>query len=601
MICWPGLNKNNLKEEKMYQWDLTPFYLGFDDPKFNEDIESYFAMVDQAIAAFGSPCQDKAAFLEEILKRQEQLYLTGSKIYAFISLNSSADTQNLEPKKAMVRMQPLQSKMALLEKKTQSFIETIDNLDEVINQSNFLRQYEFIIKSIKEDIGHSMSEELEMLAAEMVQNGSSLWSQMQRHLTSTTEIEFKGKPTSLTQLRNMAYDPDPKLRKAAYEKELELYKLIEEPISFAISGIKGEVNTLSPRRNFASALDQTLYQSRLKKETLDALLGAMKDSLPDFRRYLKHKAKLLGYSDSLPWYDLFAPMGKSDTKYSVEDAQQFIIRQFRTFSDDLADLAKKAFEQNWIDYFPRKGKVGGAFCMNSAALKQSRILTNFDGAIGDVITLAHELGHAYHGEQIFREAVLNSGYTMPVAETASTLCETITKKAVYKEAKTKAEKIHILEQELQDTTQVIVDIYSRFLFEQSVFEARKKSIPSAKELNNLMIEAQKAAYGDGLNEQYLNPGMWINKSHYYRGGLSFYNFPYAFGLLFAKGIYAKFVENGPEFVEDVRLLLRSTGKMTVEDAAKVVGIDLTDPSFWKKGLETIKQDIEEFISITSEV
>ena len=186
-----------------------------------------------------------------------------------------------------------------------------------------------------------MSEELEMLAAEMVQNGSSLWSQMQRHLTSTTEIEFKGKPTSLTQLRNMAYDPDPKLRKAAYEKELELYKLIEEPISFAISGIKGEVNTLSPRRNFASALDQTLYQSRLKKETLDALLGAMKDSLPDFRRYLKHKAKLLGYSDSLPWYDLFAPMGKSDTKYSVEDAQQFIIRQFRTFSDDLADLAKR--------------------------------------------------------------------------------------------------------------------------------------------------------------------------------------------------------------------------------------------------------------------
>ena len=222
---------------------------------------------------------------------------------------------------------------------------------------------------------------------------------MQRHLTSTTEIEFKGKPTSLTQLRNMAYDPDPKLRKAAYEKELELYKLIEEPISFAISGIKGEVNTLSPRRNFASALDQTLYQSRLKKETLDALLGAMKDSLPDFRRYLKHKAKLLGYSDSLPWYDLFAPMGKSDTKYSVEDAQQFIIRQFRTFSDDLADLAKKAFEQNWIDYFPRKGKVGGAFCMNSAALKQSRILTNFDGAIGDVITLAHELGHAYHGSR----------------------------------------------------------------------------------------------------------------------------------------------------------------------------------------------------------
>ncbi|HHU24799.1 MAG: M3 family oligoendopeptidase [Bacilli bacterium] len=585
----------------MYQWDLTPFYRGFDDPKFNEDIESFFAMVEQAVEAFSLPSTNKVSFLEEALKRQEKIYATGSKIYAFINLNSSADTQNLEPKKALVRMQPISSKLALLEKKLQSFIEPIENLDEIINQSKFLKQYEFIIKSIKEDINHSMSEELEMLATEMVQNGSSLWSQMQRHLTSTTEIEFQGKPTSLTQLRNMAYDPDSNLRKAAYEKELELYKLIEEPISFAISGIKGEVNTLSPRRNFASALEETLYKSRLKKETLDALLSAMKESLPDFCKYLKHKAKLLGHSENLPWYDLFAPMGKSDTKYSVEDAQDFIIKQFKTFGDDLANLAKRAFEQNWVDYFPRKGKVGGAFCMNSAALKQSRILTNYDGTIGDIITLAHELGHAYHGEQIFKEAILNSSYTMPVAETASTLCETITKKAVYKEAKTKEEKIHILEQELQDTTQVIVDIYSRFLFEQSVFEARKKSIPSAKELNNLMVEAQKEAYGDGLNHQFPNPGMWINKSHYYRGGLSFYNFPYAFGLLFAKGIYAKFMEMGPKFVEDVNMLLRSTGKMTVEDAAKVVGIDLTDPSFWKKGLATIKQDIEEFIAITSEV
>ncbi|HOH18477.1 MAG TPA: M3 family metallopeptidase, partial [Bacilli bacterium] len=235
---------------------------------------------------------------------------------------------------------------------------------------------------------------------------------------------------------------------------------------------------------------------------------------------------------------------------------------------------------------------------NNPALKQSRILTNFGGDIGDIITLAHELGHAYHGEQIFKEALLNSHYTMPVAETASTLCETITKRAAYREATSKDEKIHILEQELQDDTQVIVDIYSRFLFEQAVFSAREQSIPSAKELNAMMKDAQKAAYGKALDANTLNGGMWINKSHYYRGGLSFYNFPYAFGLLFAKGIYAKYMEVGSSFVEKINQLLRATGKMNCEDVAKLIDIDITKTEFWEAGLKMIAEDVDEFIALT---
>ncbi|HBP26283.1 MAG TPA: hypothetical protein DD618_04955 [Acholeplasmatales bacterium] len=347
-------------------------------------------------------------------------------------------------------------------------------------------------------------------------------------------------------------------------------------------------------------MEESLFKSRMKKETLDALLSALKANLSLFHKYLLHKAKLLGHSSGLPWYDLFAPMGKSEKKYTIEEAQSFILKQFGTFGEELKGTAAKAFRDNWIDYLPKKGKVGGAFCSNNPSLKQSRILANFAGDIGDIITLAHELGHAYHGEQIFKEAMLNSHYTMPVAETASTLSETITKKAAYRQAETKDEKIHILEQELQDSTQVIVDIYSRFLFEQSVFEAREKSIPSAKDLNELMVAAQKAAYGEALDPKVLNPGMWINKSHYYRGGLSFYNFPYAFGLLFSKGIYAKYLENGPAFVEKINLLLRETGKASVEDVAKMIGIDLTESSFWEAGLATIGTDIEEFIRLTSD-
>ena len=586
----------------MYEWNLKAFYPSFSDDLFEQDVNKLFELTEKVINFYdnvtlkATPTQ----FLESLLKEEEELKMIYSRLFAFINLTMSANTLDVEAKKALVRLQPISSKFALLDSKFKSYIKSIDNLDEIINQSAYLKQYEFIIKEDKEAIMHTMSEDLEVLTSELSQNGSNLWSQLQRHLTSVAEIEFRGKKLSLSEIRNLAYSNDPSIRKEGYEKELEIYQNIEDAVSFAISGIKGQVNTLSKRRNFESVLAEALVKSRMKQETLDALIGAMKANLHIFHKYLTHKAKLLGHKNGLPWYDLFAPMGKSEKQYTIEEAQKFILKQFGTFSDELKGLAKKAFDNNWIDYLPRKGKVGGAFCMNSRPIKESRILSNFGGEIGDVITLAHELGHAYHGEQIFKEAPMNNVYTMPVAETASTLCETISKTAAYNEANSKEEKIYILEQELQDSTQVIVDIYSRFLFEQSVFDARLKTIPSAKDLNELMISAQKAAYGDSLDHDLLNSGMWINKSHYYRGALSFYNFPYAFGLLFAKGIYAKYLEEGSSFVEKVNQLLRATGRMSVEDVAMTIDIDLSKPEFWEAGLATINNSIEEFIRLTSE-
>lgn len=586
----------------MYRWDLTPFYEDFKSSSFQDDCKKLFTLTDALLAYFGDEEAQKneTEYLENLLKKQEEISKLTSRVFGYINLNLSADTQNAEAKQELVKMQALSGKFALIDNKFKMHLDGIKNLEEIVSKSAYLQEYQFLLSEAKEELAHTMSAELEVLSSELRQDGSSLWSQLQRHMTSMAEIEFRGKKLSLTEIRNLAYSSDPEERKEAYFKELEIYKNIEDAVSFALAGIKGEVNTMVKHRKFASPLDEALFKSRMKKETLDALLEAMKESLPVFRKYLRHKAKLLGHKNGLPWYDLFAPLGKSEKKYTVEEAQEFILKQFGSFSPDLRALAEKAFKNNWIDYLPRKGKVGGAFCSNNLALKESRILTNFGGEIGDIITIAHELGHAYHGEQIFKEAPLNSHYTMPVAETASNLCETIAKKAAYREAESKEEKIHILETDLQDSTQVIVDIYSRYLFEHSAFEARKQSLPSAKDFNRLMLEAQKEAYGDGLDPECLNSGMWINKSHYYSGGLSFYNFPYAFGLLFAKGIYAKYLEEGSAFVPKLDNLLRATGKMKVEEVAKLVGIDLSDPSFWKAGLDTIASDIDEFIRLTSE-
>jgi oligoendopeptidase F len=327
------------------------------------------------------------------------------------------------------------------------------------------------------------------------------------------------------------------------------------------------------------------------------MLSAIREYLPVFHKYLRHKAKLLGHASGLPWYDMFAPMGESHTKYTIEDAKEYLVKHFRGFADDLADMVEEAFDEEWIDFYPRKGKVGGAFCENMPFVKQSRILTNFTGDLNDIVTLAHELGHAYHGLNIEEHLPLNTDYSMPVAETASTFNEALIMEAAIRESSGK-EKMALIESQLQDVTQIICDIYSRYLFESEVFEKCKSSFLFADDLNEIMLSAQKEAYGDGLDPEYLHPYMWTLKGHYYSENLSFYNFPYAFGGLFARGLYEKYKTEGEKFLPKYRALLNATTVMSVEDAAKEAEINLEDPNFWRTSLHSIEKLVEEFIAIS---
>ena len=281
----------------------------------------------------------------------------------------------------------------------------------------------------------------------------------------------------------------------------------------------------------------------------------------------------------------------------MEESKDYLIENFKTFSADLAEMTEEFFDKHYIDFYPRKGKVGGAFCANLPMIKQSRVLTNFTGSLSDVVTLAHELGHAYHGLHIENHRPLNQDYSMPVAETASTFNENIIMNTAIKEASDE-EKIALIESQLQDTTQIIVDIYSRYLFESAVFENREQSFMFSKDLEEMMLSAQKEAYGDGLDQAYLHPYMWACKPHYYSTGLSFYNFPYAFGGLFSKGLYAIYQEQPEGFVEKYQELLRATTVSSVEDTAKVLGVDVSTPEFWKKALAEVAESIEAFIALT---
>ena len=425
------------------------------------------------------------------------------------------------------------------------------------------------------------------------------WGDLFAYLTANVSVNYRGEKTSLSAIRGLAESDDPTERKEAYEAELACYDQIRDAIAFALNSIKAQVNTEAELRGYDNPLAMTLAQSRMKKETLDAMFAAMREALPKFHAYLRHKASLLGYKNGLPWYEILAPMGKADSKtYTVEEAHAYLVEHFSSFAPDLAEMVDTAFREEWIDFYPRKGKVGGAFCSNLPFMKASRILTNFSGTFGSITTLAHELGHAYHGKQIEDHRPLNTGYTMPVAETASNFNELIIVNHAIQNAEGE-EKIRLIETQIQDMTQIIVDIYSRFLFEDGVIRRRKDTFLFADELEKMMTDAQKEAFGDGLDPDHLHPYMWCCKSHYYRAGLSYYNFPYAFGGLFSRGLYEKYLEEGEAFLPKYRALLKATTVDTVENVAGIAGIDLTEPDFWRKSLATITEQIDLFIAETS--
>lgn len=581
----------------MENWDLSKLYSSFDSEEFQNDLKKFDQMIEKTNAlkeTFKS--NEYETVLTNFLLNEIELTDLSSRLGSFIHLSMATNTTDPVSGKYMVTLQRKFTELTEVFTMWSEYVSEVPNLEEVLNNTAFLKEHSYNLKNIAINNKYNLDKDTESLLSKLNQSSGSLWSKMQGVLTSTLEIEFMGETLTLPEIIKKQETSDPEVRKTAYEAEIAAYSKIDKAVAFAMNGIKMQVNTLSEKRGYEGALERTLISSRLKKETLNAMISAMKEYLPEFRKYLRRKGEMLGHKDGLPWYDMAAPIGKSSKEWSIKDAQDYILKNFSTFSSHLESVAARAFKDNWVDYRPYKGKRGGAFCSNIKPIKESRILHNFTGTFDGVITLAHELGHAYHGDNIFTENPLGS-YTMPLAETASIFCETILIKAALKDAEGE-ELLSILESDLQGSTAVIVDILSRFIFETSVFEETKTNFLDENKLKELMTEAQRQTYGDGLNPDIMNPYMWLWKPHYYSAGLSFYNFPYAFGLLFAKGLYGVYQQDKEKFVENYDSLLKATVKMDVEEVALMAGIDVTKKEFWITSLEVIKEDIDLFLKLT---
>jgi pepF/M3 family oligoendopeptidase len=440
-----------------------------------------------------------------------------------------------------------------------------------------------------------MSPPEEDLAAELGMTGGGAWGRLHGNVSSQimVEMELDGKLVSLpmSAVRNLAYDARREVRERAYQAELDAWQAHAVPLAAALNSIKGQVNTLSQRRGWDSGLDRAIYDAAIDRETLDAMMTAARESFPDFRRYLRAKARALEL-ERLAFFDIFAPLGGSTRAWNYGEARDFILTHFGTYSDKMQGLARRAFDENWIDAEPRNGKRDGAFCM-WVRRGESRVLSNFKPAYGGVSTLAHELGHAYHNLVKAERTAVQRNTPMTLAETASIFCETLVREAALRES-TGAERLAILEASLESSCQVVVDISSRFLFESRVFDGRRARELSVQELGTLMLDAQKETYGDALDPEKLHPFMWAVKPHYYRDSLSFYNFPYMFGLLFGLGLYARYQQDPAEFKKGYDELLSATGMADAAALAARFGIEIRSPGFWRASLDVIRGEIGRF-------
>ncbi len=580
-------------------WNLDPIYKGFDDPAFSADLELLKQKTGE-LAAFAEKLEeaDPLEGLKEGIRLQEEVTTLAYKLGGYASLRQAANTKDSQAGSQMGRVMGIISGVAAPEAAFKAWASALPNLLELAEQDEVLQEYRFLLSNMKDSSRYLLSGRGEEIMAKMELSGGNAWSDLQQYLTSTVPVTYRGETINLSAVRNLAYDSDPQVRKDAYEAEIASYDRIKDSVAYALNSIKLETISDCQLRGYKSPLERTLKHSDMERATLDAMLEAMVEYSPKFWQYLKAKAKALGHKKGLPWYDLFAPMGKSSTKFTAESAREYLVSLFAEFDAELSQMIARAFDEAWIDFYPRDGKAGGAFCADVNHLKESRILTNFDGAFGDVVTLAHELGHAFHNQCIFSHRPLNQGYSMPLAETASTFNECVVMGSAIGKAADKDEKIALIESQLQDITQVICDIFSRYRFETMVFENREESFMDADTLCNMMLEAQKQSYGDGLDPNCLHPYMWVCKSHYY--GPTFYNFPYAFGALFARGLYAQYEKDGAAFVPKYKKLLHTTPIATAENVAKVADIDLTDKEFWRAALQTVADQIDLFCQLVEE-
>ena len=595
----------NLQKNTIPHWSMQQIWKSFSDSEYKNSIEKLQLLIKQISVHVKNPIKDFNQFLKIYLSMDNELGSLSESLYAYSYSIYATDTTNTDSLNNMALLEELQVSIADYQLVFRQILkENQTKLSSFFHSFPEYKKYEFILEEEINYFNHQMERKEESIANDLQRFGGDAWSKLHEQIISNMVDKETGK--TFNQLRNDAYSPDRNIRKESYYKEIALLEQNQIAISSALNNIKGATISLNKKRNwgdgFEGAINRSLFSSRLSRKSLDALISAIEDSIPMWQEYLFEKAKALnlkdekGNSEKCSFYDIFAPLitesSDKEKDWTYQEAKEFIINKFSEFSSHMGDFVKTAFEENWVDAEIRKGKVGGAFCIDFPLQKVSRVLTNFSGTTSDILTLAHELGHAYHHFCIKDLDYNLCSYPMTLAETASIFSETMVTNSMLKTANL-SEKINLLEMHLSDSCQTLLDILSRFYFEKSVFEERENKELVAEDFCRLMNDAQNKTYGNSLTET-KHPYLWAVKTHYYSPSLDFYNFPYAFGQLFALGLYSQYKDSPKEFPSQYQELLKNTGSMTCEEVCKLAGFDITTKDFWLSGIKELKLEFEEW-------
>lgn len=592
-----------MSDSQLPRWDLTPAFPSLDSPKFETEFASVSPSIEQMTARLDALSVRRreeprvnaafAASVDEVLGSWNALSARLDVLFSYLHCLVSTDAKD---EAAQARLSQLESQtvaLDALETRLVAWLGTSD-IESLLEQSSVARDHEFWIRRVHVLASHQMSEVEEHLAAALRPMGYAAWSKLHGQMTAllTAPIELDGHIQTLpmSAVRALASHPDRSVRERAFAAEMEAWPRVALPLAASLNSIKGFAREVRIRRGWSDDVAPTLLGNSIDPATLAAMQGACGEAFPDFRRYLSAKARVLGV-EKLAWFDLIAPVGGDDEKWGWTRCEEFVERNFGRYSDKMAAYARRTFDERWIDAGPRVGKEGGAYC-TELGNGQSRISMNFDGSFTQVSTLAHELGHGYHNDCLQSRTPLQKQIPMTLAETSSIFCETLVFEAAVEGAE-KEEKLFLLDNALSRNLQVVVDIHSRFLFEQSVFQNRADGELGETQLCDLMTQAQLETYGQEVSP--LHPYMWAVKGHYY--GPTFYNYPYTFGLLFALGLYARYKENPAEFRAKYDDFLSRCGLEDAATLAREFGFDTTQPEFWRASLNIIRDQINDFVEL----
>ncbi|RIW37423.1 oligoendopeptidase F [Bacillus salacetis] len=465
-------------------------------------------------------------------------------------------------------------------------------------------QYRFFLEERKQRADDKLPAQLEKLIRNLSVNGFTAWEDHydQQIAKLRVKVEQDGEIKNMTVgdaffevLSSSDRSYKQKVMKA-YEEACEENADTYASIINHISGFRLDVYE---QRGWDNVLKEALEQNRIEQASLNAMMRAIDSNQEAFHRFLKRKAELLKV-DKLEWFDIPDNTFSTEKKVSYEEAVTIIVNQFRDFSENLGNLAEKAFKERWIEADDRSNKANGAFCASIPLEKESRILMTFRGNYLDVITLAHELGHAYHNYILDEEPAFSREKGTSVAETASTFCENLVLDSAMSKAENKSEKLSLLESKISAGLSYLSMIPSRFRFEQKFYEKRKEGLVSAIEITDLTAEAEREGYGeyvDGVHKH-----SWITTSHFYSTEKAFYNIPYTIGYLFSNGVYSLAKKEGKSFSSRYDELLRNSGRMTVEQLAETyLNADLHEEAFWQAAIQPVVEAIEEYIELTEEL